>query len=252
MPRPGRERGGPWGGKPSALAILVPGYPQWTWRQRGRGLVLLGSYLSAMAVGLFGWGTTIGLAALSFAYAAHVGSVLDVIRQRTFPGFGRWVPLFSASGGLGLGLYLPALTMATLFAWPGANGRASREGFAVDCRAYRSGMPREGEWVWLRSSRWGDDRLGRVVAGPGQEVECSDDRILVDGRPGAPPGLEWHAGFPTMSLSFTVPRDHVLVVPATPGTPGSPRGGPKLVARGEILGRAWAQLYPIRSRRLLP
>src|SRR3954468_18765380 len=100
------------------LRVLIPGYPQWAWRQRERALVLIGSYAVALGVGLFAWGTPIGLAILAFAYGTHVVSAADAVRQGAFPGFGRWVPMISATGGLGMGIYLPAVAMATLFAWP--------------------------------------------------------------------------------------------------------------------------------------
>src|SRR5690606_10108649 len=94
----GREGGS--NGRSSGWRIFIPGYPQWTWSQRGRGLVLLGSYVSAMAAGLFSWGTIGGMAMLAFAIGAHVASVADVIRQAAFPGFGRWVPWISATCGV--------------------------------------------------------------------------------------------------------------------------------------------------------
>src|SRR5262249_17491556 len=80
----------------AGLKVLVPGYPQWSWRQRGRASVLLGSYAAALGVGLFCWGTPTGFVVLAFAYGTHVVSVTDVIRQQAFPGFGRWVPALSS------------------------------------------------------------------------------------------------------------------------------------------------------------
>ena len=110
-------------GRPRAgLKVLVPGYAQWSWRQRERGLVLFGSFAAALAVGGFAWGTRTGLAVLAFAFGTHVVSVVDVIRQSAFPGFGRWVPLFSASTGLGVAMYAPALALASLVAWPAYRG----------------------------------------------------------------------------------------------------------------------------------
>jgi hypothetical protein len=103
----GRGRG--CGGSPAGLKILIPGYPQWSWQQRERALVLFGSYVVSLAIGLFAWGTPVGLLVLAFAYGTHVASATDVVRQQAFPGFGRWVPMISTSGGLGLGLYVPTL-----------------------------------------------------------------------------------------------------------------------------------------------
>ena len=140
---PGRPRAG--------LKVLVPGYAQWSWRQRERGLVLFGSFAAALAVGGFAWGTRTGLAVLAFAFGTHVVSVVDVIRQSAFPGFGRWVPLFSASTGLGLAMYAPALALASLVAWPAYRGGSTRDAYLVDYGAYREVGPKRGDWVWLRA-----------------------------------------------------------------------------------------------------
>jgi hypothetical protein len=233
------------------LKILIPGYPQWEWDQRERALILFGSYLVALGVGLFAWGTPVGLAVLAFAYGTHVASATDVIRQQAFPGFGRWVPMVSASGGLGLGIYVPALTLATLVAWPGIGPGLASDGYLVNCWAYRGAPPQRGDWVWLRSSPWGEGRLGRVVAGPGEEVEWLGEQLRVDGRPPAP-GLSWHARRLPVDLLYTIPRDHALIVPAATASAGTAPGSPLLVPRDQILGRVWAQLYPIRQRQFLP
>jgi hypothetical protein len=252
--RIGRARRVPAGADRGALRagwrIVIPGYPQWTWHQRERALVLLGSYLVAVGVGLFAWGTPVGLAVLAFAYGTHVASVSDVVRQQAFPGFGRRVPMVSAAGGLGLGLYLPAMAVATLFAWPGTGGGLFSDGYLVNCGAYRSALPCGGDWVWLRSSAWDQGRLARIVAGPGQEVAWSGEQLSIDGRP-PPPGFSWRPRPRLVDLRFIVPGDHVLIAPASPESAGMPAAGPLLVARGQILGRAWARLYPIRERRFL-
>jgi hypothetical protein len=198
----------------------------------------------------------VGLLVLAFAYGTHVASTTDVVRQRAFPGFGRWVPMLSACGGLGLGLYAPALALATLVAWPGMGVGAARDGYLVNCWAYRHTAPQTGDWVWLRSSPWGEGegRLARIVAGPGQEVEWSDEQLRVAGRPPFAADHSWRPRSFPGELVLTVPEGHTLVAPASPGSaePISSATGPLLVPRRQILGRAWARLYPIRQRRFLP
>jgi hypothetical protein len=159
--------------------------------------------------------------------------------------------MISASGGLGLGIYVPAMTLATLVAWPGMGSGLASDGYLVNCRAYRSAPPRCGDWVWLRTSPWGEGRLGRVVAGPGQEVEWSDEQIRVDGRRPAP-GLSWRPRRGPADLLFTVPSGHSLVVPASSIATKPATGTPMLIAGDHILGRVWARLYPIRERQFLP
>jgi hypothetical protein len=240
--------------RPSAIAvglrILVPGYPQWAWRQRGRGLVLFGSYVAALAVGFFCWGTPVGFVLLTFAYGTHVASVTDVIRQQAFPGFGRWVPMVSAGGGLGLGFYGPAMVLASLIAWSGMGDGPAPDGYLVDCRAYATVAPRHGDWVWFRSPLGGKERLGRVVAGPGQEVEWSDGQFQLDGQRRPTRGF-WPSPPHRDDVVLTVPADHVLVVPGVPRSSRSAAESPILVRRSDVLGRAWARFYPIRERQFL-
>jgi hypothetical protein len=201
-------------------------------------------------VGLFAWGTPLGFLVLAFAYGTHVVSAVDVIRQQAFPGFGRWIPLLSVSGGLGFGLYGPLLSLATLVAWPGMCDGLAHEGYLVDCRAYRTTEPQSGDWVWLQSSPWARGRLGRVLAGPGQEVEWSDGQIWVDGASRSP-GVAWRPRHFPDELVLLVPRDHVLIAPLSPGATRTGPGGPELVSGHQVVGRAWARYYPIHARRLL-
>jgi hypothetical protein len=241
------------GFKAAGLKVLVPGYPQWSWQQRARSLVLLGSYLVAAGTGLFAWGTPVGLVLLVFAYGTHVVSVTDAVRQTAFPGFGRWMPWFSASGGLGLGLYVPVLGLATLVAWPGVgiHGGLPEEGYLVNCRAYAQHPPRPDDWVWLQVAPWGRGRLARVVAASGQQVEWLNDQVRVDGQ-----SLKSDPAQPLRrvpgEMSFTVPPGHALIAVTARGSGRWPRANPVLVPNAEIVGRAWARLYPIRERRLLP
>jgi hypothetical protein len=238
----------------AGLKILVPGYAQWSWRQRERGLVLFGSFVMALGVAVFAWGTALGMVVLAFAFGTHVASAVDVIRQGSFPGFGRWMPLVSASGGLAAGVYAPALGVATLLAWPAMPGAATPDGYLVNRRAFRDRAPRRGEWVWLRSSPWGDLRVGRVMAGAGQEVEWSGQRMRVAGTPaapGMPPANPFRSSYTPEEMTFTVPEGHVLVNLDAGRRPGDGAGGTVLIPHDQVVGRAWARLYPISGRELL-
>ncbi len=252
--------------------VLLPGYAQWTWRQRGRAGVLFGTYAVSLVVGLFGWGTGPGLALLLLAFATHVTATADVVWQSAFPGFGCWTPLASAGGSLGIAVYGPALAIATLVAWPALEAGTASEGYLVDCRAYRSQPPRNGDWVWLESSPWGETepRLGQVIAAAGQGVEWRTDQVRVDGRPVVLPTATSGvvSGFPGR-VDFLVPPGHVLIARSTrPAQSFSPpitlisqtsRGSMvpplsdnlMLVPVSQVIGRAWAQLYPIHAAQLL-
>lgn len=236
---------------PAGLKILIPGCVQWSWRQRERAAVLFGSFCVAITVGVFAWGTSTGFVVLAFAFLTHVISAMDVVRQATFPGFGRWMPWISTSGGLALGVYGPALGLATLVAWPEMHGGEEPGGYLVNCSAYRAGKPAPGDWVRLRSSPWGDRRVGVVIACAGQEVDWSSNQLRIDGERFwlGPP---CQSDRPPEELSYVVPEGHVLVSANGGSRPGLAAERLVLVPTAQVVGRAWARLYPLRDRQLLP
>jgi hypothetical protein len=243
---------GPVAWRPLGVQALVPGWAQWSWGQRERGLVLLGSYLSALVVAVFAWGTPVGLAVLTYAFATHAVSTVDAVRQSAFPGAGLWATRFGVSGGLAVGVYAPMLSVATLVAWPGIRSGSSHEGYLVDCRAFLHAEPSKDDWVWYRPTPRGEPRIGRVVAGRGQEVEWSDRKLTVNGGP-AEVTAPFRSAWPPAAMTYRVPEGHVLVNPWS-GPPDGilrPSEGLVIVDRQQIVGRAWAQLYPVGERRLL-
>ncbi|RUL83092.1 hypothetical protein, partial [Tautonia sociabilis] len=159
--------------------VVVPGWPQWRRGQRRRGMVLLGSYLSALGVGLFAWGTGLGAVLLGFAMFAHWASVADAIRQAAFPGFGPWAPGFSAAMGLGAGAYAPALAVTLQVAFPAWTPGG---GFLVDRSAFDSREPEAGHWVWLEATAPERPRtVAQVVGVGGQQVSWVNGALWVDG-----------------------------------------------------------------------
>ncbi|WP_406701189.1 S26 family signal peptidase [Singulisphaera sp. Ch08] len=234
----------------AGLKILIPGYVQWTWRQRERAAVLFGSFAMAMGVGVFSWGTRMGLALLAFAFGTHVVSAVDVLRQSAFPGFGRWMPLLSASGGLALGVYTPTVLVASLVAWPAMDGVSGMDGYLVNFWAFRSQSPRDGDWVWLRFSPWDDTHVGRVVARAGQEVEWSRNRLQVDGKKVRPDASLRFDATPD-ELAFIVPTGHVLMTPVERSHRRAGTGKLVLVPNDQVAGRAWARMYPLWERQTL-
>lgn len=217
--------------------LLIPGYPQWSWHQRERAMILIGSYFGSLLVGVFAWGTSLGLGLLLFAFATHAFSAADAIRQYAFPGFGRMVPALSTSAGLGAFCYAPALTLASVFAWPIALDERPREGYFVNRWAYRDELPSPGETVWLRPTRGARPKVARIVAGPGQRIEWSDGQFRLDDQvvevspfrvAGSPAGLR-----------MTIPEGHALVAfGADPLRGKGVPGGWEIIDQADIRGRA--------------
>jgi len=236
---------------PTGLRLMIPGYPQWVWLQHDRACFLFGTFAASLGVGIFAWGTTLGLVVLAFAFATHAFSAADAIRQYSFPGFGRVVPTFTASAGLGAICYGPALAAASVFAWPIALEDRPRDGYLVNRWAYRGGEdPRPGETIWLRQARGLRPRIARVIAGPNQRVEWSDDKLRVDDQevqgspfrlPGAPIELKWAVPDGHVLVSFGVDLAESRAMP----------GNWEVVDRADVQGKAWARSYPIRTRQLL-
>ena len=66
---------------PVGLKMVVPGWPQFSWGQHQRGLVLVGSFTVALAVALWTWGTGWGWVFFAFAFITQVTSATDVLRR---------------------------------------------------------------------------------------------------------------------------------------------------------------------------
>lgn len=242
----GRARANP--RRSAGWRALPPGLAQWRAGQSERGLVLAGAYLSAVLMAGFAWGTPPGLGLLAFALATHLVSTADALRQSRFPTLGARADRAVVIWWLLVGLYAPLLVVLGFTAWPGVVVNLHRESYLVNRWAFRRTEPVPGDLVRYWPSRETEARLGRVVGRPGQAVEWSGGQLLLDGVPLSQtrPTLP---GDGLRAVSFRVPAGHYLIRPETT-TPAKDRAM-VLAAREEILGRAWAQFYPVRERRLL-
>lgn len=235
---------------PAGPRLLIPGWPQFSWGQRERGCVLLVSFVVALSAGILAWGTWLSWCFFTFAFLAHVTSTTDAIRQGSFPSYSprAIVPLISVT--LGLFLYLPALLTLAETAWPGLGPDRNGSVYLVNCWAYRGAAPGRGHWVWLRLPPTGRLHAARVVAVAGQEVEWTGHEWLVDGRVPRPLAPLHSSAWP-QACRFHVPAHQVLIEPEQDETSAAAAGPLVLVGQDQIVGRAWAQYYPVWDRRLL-
>jgi hypothetical protein len=228
---------------------LIPGLPQFSWRQRERGLVFLGSFVSGIATWLWTWGSWLSGVFLAFVFLTHVVSIADVVRQSSFPAYCRhraWVVIVSV---LGTVLYLPVLCAMLVTAWPGVSSTTESR-YLVNCWAYRHARPRPGDWVWVRMPPSGTPHGAEVMAVGGQMVQWTGRKWLIDGRDcpcHSPLGpYDW-----PQTCRFQVPEDQVFVEPETDGPTEFAAGPPILVRADRIIGKAWARYYPVWERHVL-
>jgi hypothetical protein len=249
---PNLHRGGRRGPFCSPLGIkaLIPGIPQLIWGQRERGLMFLISFLTSLGTTLFCWGDTLGWLLFGSAIATHMASILDVIRQRSFPAFPPMVATCSTLGTIGLCVYLPVGATLTVYAYPARTGGALDIGYLVNRLAYQAKEPASGHWIWLRLSPAASPRAGRVLAVAGQEVEWTGRRWQVDGKEITPLQLGPSTFYPG-PWRFRVPDNHVLIGPSADAAHDEPATPLMIVGRNQIVGRAWARYYPFWDRCLL-
>ena len=57
----------------------IPGLAAWRRGDRERGMVLFGSFASALSMAIFAWGTTLGVLMILVVFAAHVAALVDLI-----------------------------------------------------------------------------------------------------------------------------------------------------------------------------
>ncbi len=197
---------------PAGFRLLVPGWPQFSWGQRERASVLLGSFVMALAAAILAWGTWLSWGFFTFGFLAHVSSTTDAIRQGSFPVYSRRTALPMIAGSLAVVLYLPGLLTLIATAWPGAAPDRTRSVYLVNCWAYRGTGPKRGHFVWLHLPPGGGLHTARVVAVAGQEVEWTGREWRIDGQ--APRLLiPLRTSAWPQACRFKIPPDQVLVQP---------------------------------------
>ena len=235
---------------PAGLRLLVPGWPQFSWGQGGRGWAMFGSFLVAAGAAVLSWGTWLSGCFFAFGFVVHVSSTTDAIRQASFPVYARRATLPMIAGALAVLFYLPILVTLIDTAWPGASPDRTRSVYLVNCWAYREATPMRGHWVWLHLPPQGRLHAARVVAVAGQELEWTGHEWRIDGKSSRLLAPLRNTAWP-LDCRFRVPDDQILVEPEEEGGAAPSTGSMVLVPRDQVIGRAWARYYPVWDRRLL-
>lgn len=235
---------------PIGLQMLLPGLLQYRWGQRQRGWSLFGSFASSFLVALWTWGTPQSWGFLALAFVVHVVSITDVLRQSSFPIYPAKRALAIVAATLGMVFYLPAVIGLSLVAWPGFEPANTGVGFLVNRYAYRGTGPSQGQWIWMHPSVAGEPRAALVVAISGQEVEWNGQSWKIDGQSRPLHSPDRLTAWP-QPCTFKVPPNQILVEPRDDGVSTVSIGPVVLVSPDRIIGRAWAQFYPVWDRRIL-
>lgn len=237
-----------------SISVWIPGLAQWSWGQRGRSAAILLTFTAAIFVAVFTWGTWFGAVMLAAAFAMHAASLADSIRQTAFPPLGTFAPWCSAIGSLGITVYLPGLALATFFAFPVFPVQNGTTGYAINRWAFQGQSPRPGQlvvWNDVKADRlW----LARVVASGGQRIRWPAGIAAESPSPEtpAPTPTTDNPGWTVSELELEIPADHVLLsLGADPKSHREESNRWVLVARNELMGRAWARIYPVWNRRFL-
>ncbi|HEU5118774.1 MAG TPA: S26 family signal peptidase [Isosphaeraceae bacterium] len=236
-----------WCPVPFLLGLMIPGYWQAQWGQTTRSWALVGLAVSMFSVAVLSWGSLLALIMFAGAFLTHLGSVADAVWQRAFPGFARGVPTLSAALLMGLGVYGPLWSLGQNLAWSSGSLGPKGGSYLVNRLAFRTNEPERGDWICYHNPDADSMGVGRVVARAGDEVEWMADGLkigqtLIDGIP--------HHDGRTQSLALSVPPGFVVVTPLKGSEIELSSAGLLLVEREAVVGRAWAQSYPLWSRRL--
>ncbi|HTV47450.1 MAG TPA: S26 family signal peptidase [Phycisphaerae bacterium] len=252
--------------RPLILRLIVPGWSHFYIKQPFRGHLFLWGFVACLLPTFLYFGTTWGSIWLGMAFSVHSSAALDIVTQ-SLPGAGvrdRIVRSIIVSAILGLVLYLPAMWLIGGFAGPHT--------VQTDLVTFRTGdvllvnrweAPRRGEVVLYEFNyntmlapgygeretvQYAGENIDRILAMPGDHVQCNSGRLLINGSPSL-----WQPLNPRplpKEISLTVPDDHYLILPSgVPGLAGLQDANLWLsagnISRADIVGRAYLQIHPL-------
>jgi len=251
---------------PIFLRLIFPGWSHFYLKQKIRGHLFLWSFVMFLLPAILMFGTWWGSFWLGMAFSVHSSAALDIVMQ-TFADAGtrdRIGRSVMVSLMLGVFVYLPILWLI--------HGVAQPHMVVTPIAPFQQGdVILVNQWAHLKRGdvvmyalnyqRWpanafGHERLiqnytgdnvDRVLALPGDKVECRNGALLVNGVPS--PALPLNGGKVPEKMKWVVPPDHYLIVPS--GAPGmGSLNDPALWAdagsidHDDIAGRAYLQTLP--------
>jgi signal peptidase I len=254
--------------------LIVPGWAQLHQGQRALGLLFLCGWGAFLLLTLLFYGSVPGSVFIGLAFSVHVSSCISILHRAGIDSRGFWVNTAVVFLGLLLCVYLPVGWLSSRLVSPVLIEDDYAPFFSGDVLLYSPAgywwrAPRPGDVVVYRQRavqyqlpaplhtavliREGQ-RLDRILAVAGDNVEWKDGRLTVNGEASALQPLNPKVIIPKMT--FVVPAGHYLILPTVgPELPGglNVRGWRELAlvdAEG-IVGRVLVRSYPLtRWRRI--
>jgi len=252
------------------LRMAVPGWPQLYLGRKLQGRIFFWGYLACMPLGLLYAGTNIGSLLMGLAMSLHAASVADIVISHSNERESRLLYSIACLSLVGFVLYLPAYRLITRVAVPQQFMMDSPPFQAGDViiynpSAYRHSEPQIGDLVChlLPNNRvnaldrtghhviydfTGQVIVGRIVAGPGQEIVFEKGQLTVNGKPS--PWSQLFAENYQEELSATLPADGYFVLTNIPRTVNNPipvnlRVRFSFAPRESIIGRVYFRTQPL-------
>jgi signal peptidase I len=246
--------------------MIVPGWAQLHQGQRALGLLFLCGWLAFLFLTLLFYGSVPGSIFLGLAFSVHVSACVTLLHRGGVDSHGFWVNSAIVFFGLLLLVYLPVGWVGSRVVSPVLIDDdfapfTSGDVILYSRAAYWWRDPRPGDVVVYHQSpvryqtlrhmnvviREGE-RLDRILAVQGDNVEWKEGKLTVNGEPSALLPLNPKASI--KDLTFTVPHGHYLILPTVgPRLPDGldPHGWRRLafVDAQDVVGRVLLRSYPL-------
>lgn len=248
------------------LRMFVPGWNQFYFNRKLQGRIFLWGYLFSLPLGILFAGTGYGGLLLGAALSLHAASIIDIVIANTRDREYRLVYSLFSLILVGMLTYLPAVELVTRYATPQQfllNSPPFQRGDVVlyNTRAYVQTLPQIGDMVIFRLPNMrvpvgrqghanvlvqfvGQTLIGRVVAGPGQQITFQNGNLFVDGRLSP-----WSQAFSeqyTEAYLNIVPTDRYFIMTGLPmQIPQQVWLNNTIVKSDSIIGKVYFRTQPL-------
>ncbi len=253
----------PWG---LLLRMIIPGWPQFYRGRKLAGAIFLCGYLVCIPLGFLYFGTNLGSVFLGLVMTFHASSVADIVIAHADDGESRLLYCIACLALVGILIYFPANLLIDRVAVPqhfliDAPPFLAGDVIIYNPSAYRHSDPQIGDMVMYHLPHeriyarrnviydfHGQEVVGRLIAGPRQQITCEKGQLKVDNQ--ISPWSDLYSEYYPKSDSVTVPLDRYFVMTGFARMPFQPV--PKelwlrfsMVPRERIIGKVYFRNQPL-------